>query len=152
MDSKLPIVLEFEALPTSLFGVSRKAAKRLFERMAADLARLEKEVDDAHKRIAEFESQDALIRDSIFASQRAAEQTRLEARQEAARIVDTAKAEAARHESEAQQRLNNLRWEMERLQQERKRMVDRYRSQVEESLRAIDDRTGFLVPEGPASV
>lgn len=152
MDSHFSALADFDALPGGMFGVSRKAARRLVERLAAQCADLEARLKDANARIAEFEAKDATIRDSIVAAQRAAELTREEARQEASRIVDHAKSDAAKVESAAQQRLNDLRWELERVQQERKRLVANYRAQVEESLRVVDTQADIIVPEGPAVV
>jgi cell division initiation protein len=94
-------------------------------------------------------SQESAIKDALITAQRAAEEVNRYAQDQADAIVEEARHKAEEAAKSYETRINDLRWELERLKIERDRFVREFRAMLENHLRELSNDTQ---PEHPTVV
>jgi cell division initiation protein len=143
-DRLQPIDLETAKLPKSLGGYDRKTVDELLQRAAKEIATLRQELKICSEdmgllrmEVVTFREQESILKDAILVAQRAAEEVRTQARNEAEVVLADARHQAAALQKELQSRLNDLRFDIERLALEKQRFVATFRAMLEEYLSRI---------------
>jgi cell division initiation protein len=155
MDRMMPLDLERAELKRTMRGYDRNQVQSLLQRAAKEMSTLRGEVDalqsDCGKLRQEVESyraQENTLKEALILAQRTADETRATAHKEADLIVDQAKQRLGETESQMQSKINDLRWELERLRLERQKFLNNHRAMLEAQLRDIAEMGGFAVIEG----
>lgn len=144
MDRILPIDLERARLRKSLFGYARKetdglilGAAKTMEEVLVENDRLRQELDLFRLEIGRMRAQEDTLKDTLVVAQRAADDTRAAAQRTADAMIDEARLAAQSERQAAQEKLSELRWEIERLESDRRRfkeefrhLLDRYREEA----------------------
>lgn len=158
MERIMPIDLERAELKRAFRGYDRAQVQTLLQRAAVEMSALRSELDVAvteRNRAAQeldgFKAQENTLKEALVLAQRTADETRAGAHSEADLIVEKARQRATEVESEMQVKINDLRWELERLRLEKQRFLGKYRAMLEEQLRDIAEMGGFAVVEGEAA-
>lgn len=157
MDRMMPIDLERAELKTSMRGYDRGQVQALLQRAAKEMATLRSEVEsgqtELHKlrqEVEGFRAQENTLKEALILAQRTADETRAHAHKEADLITDQAKQRSAEVESEMQTKINDLRWELERLRLDKQKFLNTFRGMLEAQLRDLTESGGFAVVEGSA--
>ena len=127
--------------------VLQKAALEM-SALRGDVDLLKQQLDRQTVELETFRSRENAIKEAIIQAQRSAEETRLAAQREADAIVDAARSKGAEIEQQAQDRMSELRWELERLRLEKQKFIHSYRSMLETQLRDLTEANGLAVVEG----
>jgi len=160
MERILPIDLERVDLKKSLRGYDRTQVQDLMNRAAKEMASLRSELDEAKsenlrmkQELDSLRAQENTLKETLILAQRTADDTRASAHKEADLITEQARQKAVESESQLQTRINDLRWELERLRLDKQKFLNTYRGMLEAQLRDIVETGGFTVVdgEGPAS-
>jgi cell division initiation protein len=158
MERIMPIDLERAELKRVLRGYDRAQVQTLLQRAAVEMSALRSELDSviaernrASQELEGFKAQENTLKEALVLAQRTADETRAGAHHEADIIVEKARQRAAEVETDMQTKINDLRWELERLRLEKQRFLVKYRAILEEQLRDIAEMGGFAVVEGEAS-
>ncbi|MBC8063430.1 MAG: DivIVA domain-containing protein [Chlorobia bacterium] len=159
MDRMMPIDLERAELKTSMRGYDRTQVQALLQRAAKEMATLRSEIEsnqtDLHKlrqEVEGFRAQENTLKEALILAQRTADETRAHAHKEADLITGQAKQKSAEVESEMQTKINDLRWELERLRLDKQKFLNTFRGMLEAQLRDLTESGGFAVVEGSAVV
>jgi cell division initiation protein len=148
MDRILPIDLERAQLRKSAFGYRKRetdalieGAARSMQQMLVENDHLRKELDLYRLEIGRLRAQEDTLKDTMLIAQRAADDTRAATQRSCDALVEEARMTAQQERQAAQTKLSELRWDIERMQAERKRfeddfrlMLDRYRIGLEPDL------------------
>ncbi|MFZ4508422.1 MAG: DivIVA domain-containing protein [Fimbriimonas sp.] len=141
----MPIDLERAQFRRSFRGFSPAEVTALLGKCADEMTRLLEENQHLRERlnqtdaeITRFRAEEDVLRNSIMLAQRTADETRASAQKQAELIVQEARQGAQGERLEMQQKVNDLRWEIEQLRAERKRFVDDTRAMLERQLRELD--------------
>lgn len=99
--------------------------------------------------INSFMGQENTVKDTLLVAQRAAEEVRSNAHREADAVVAQAHRTAEETQRQYQAKINDLRWELERLRMDRQKFATDFRNTLEGYLRTIsEDNT--MTPPVPA--
>lgn len=146
MERLKPIDLENIALPTSFRGYDKAAVLQMLRRAGSEIEtllrrqqELENECERMRQRLAGFETQESTLKDALVLAQKTADETRAAAHKEAELIVESARQQAAEVQQEMRSRINDLRWELERLEIEKRKFLRQFRSLLEQQLQALGD-------------
>jgi len=155
MDRMMPLDLERAELKKTMRGYDRNQVQSLLQRAAKEMSTLRGEVDalqsDCSKlrqEVDSYRAQENTLKEALILAQRTADETRAAAHKEADLIVDQAKQRLGETESQMQTKINDLRWELERLRLERQKFLNNHRAMLEAQLRDIAEMGGFAVIEG----
>jgi cell division initiation protein len=155
MDRMMPVDLERVDLKKSFRGFERTQVQTLLQRAAQEMAALRKEADtlrDERAKLAReletYRGQEDTLKEALILAQRTADETRASARTEADLIIEAARQKAAEAESALHTKVNDLRWELERLRLDRQKFLSSYRGMLETQLRDIAEMGGFAIVEG----
>ena len=120
--SLTPVEIRHVQLPRRAFGYGRAAVDRLleevqqsFEDVWRDRADLRDEVDRLEGEVARYREVDVLLRNSLVAAERAADELRAQAGKEAAVILEEARVRAREIAAEAEGERERIRAEIRRL-------------------------------------
>jgi cell division initiation protein len=120
--SLTPVEIRHVELPRRAFGYGRAAVDRLleevqrsFEDVWRDRADLRDEVDRLEGEVARYREVDVLLRNSLVAAERAADELRAQAGKEAAVILEEARVRAREIAAEAEGERERIRAEIRRL-------------------------------------
>ncbi|MDQ4019152.1 MAG: DivIVA domain-containing protein [Actinomycetota bacterium] len=120
--SLTPVEIRHVQLPRRAFGYGRSAVDRLleevqrsFEDVWRDRADLRDEVDRLEGEVARYREVDVLLRNSLVAAERAADELRAQAGKEAAVILEEARVRAREIAAEAEGERERIRAEIRRL-------------------------------------
>ncbi len=120
--SLTPVEIRHVQLPRRAFGYGRVAVDRLleevqrsFEDVWRDRADLRDEVDRLEGEVARYREVDVLLRNSLVAAERAADELRAQAGKEAAVILEEARVRAREIAAEAEGERERIRAEIRRL-------------------------------------
>ncbi len=145
-------------IPVKFRGYDRTDVDTLLDRAAQEMTTLKNELEQAvaaiqmqHEELEAFHSQEHTLKEALMLASRASDEVRGNAQREAGAILDAARKRSKTLEEEAQTRLNDLRWEIEKMQLEKQRFVGNFRAMLEEHLRELSDHYTFAVVEGNAS-
>jgi cell division initiation protein len=146
MDRLKPIDLEKANPKRSFRGYEPRESDELFRRAAKEIEMLLSELklaieerDRLRAELASFHSQESTLKEALLLAQRTADETRANAHRQADVIVEEAQQRAAQLNQEAQTRLNDVRFEIERLQLERKKFLSHFRALLEGHLAALTE-------------
>lgn len=144
-------------LPRSFRGYDRAATDGLLAKAAGEISFLTEQLASSKDRVLvlvktleSFQSQETLLRDALVNAQRSADETRSNALRQADAILEEARKRASEMEAEFHARLNDLRWEYERLSIDKQRFTEKFRSLLEEYLASLvsDQRSAADRPTG----
>lgn len=142
----------------SIVGYRRDEVDRLVAEAAESIGRLAEEKlaltranDGLSREIAEYRAREATLRDTLLTTQRIVEELKGKAREEARRIVETAKREAAAIVAEARGQADALAGEIEALAARKAAMNGRFRDMLTAALALLDAETvGDEARDAPA--
>ncbi len=143
--------LDPKKLPVSFRGFDRRAVAELLKKVEETLQVVASDVDQARLEAAEqrsraeraeadlevLRSDEGSLKEALLTAQKASEEIRANALRQADHILEEARQQAARTESELQERLNDIRWELEKLSIDRQRFLNSFRSLLEEYLAGL---------------
>lgn len=146
MERLKPLDLEKANIRRRMRGYDRTAVDALLARASKEIETLLTELQQARDALAgvereveSYRAKEDLIKESLILAQKAADDQRTAANAEAERIVEAAKRAESEMRTEAQKRIGDLRWEIERLVLERNRFEQRVRALIAEHLKALDE-------------
>lgn len=132
----------------SFVGYRRDEVDRLVAEAAESIGRLAEEKmtlartnDGLVREIAEYRAREATLRDTLLTTQRIVEELKGKAREEARRIVEAAKSEAAAVVAEARGRADALAGEIEALAARKAAVTGRFRDLLTQALVLLDAET-----------
>lgn len=129
------------SLPRAFRGYRRDAVEALQRDYETQLAALADRVRALEGELAGYRSQEQTLKDAVLRAQREYDDALADARQESERILEETRKHAAEVEEQHESRLLDLRWELEKLQLEKKRFLSRFRTMLEDQLAAMADHT-----------
>lgn len=145
-------------LGTSFRGYKRSDVDALLERIAGVLESLHKDIAESNAarasleaELAVYKAQETTLKDTLVLAQKAADEARASAQREAGQIQEFARQRATDAQREAETKLNDLRWEIERLRIDRQKFINSFRFMLESQLRDLAEQGGLAVVEGDAS-
>ncbi|HJP83904.1 MAG TPA: DivIVA domain-containing protein [Fimbriimonadaceae bacterium] len=158
MERMMPMDLERAQLKSVFRGYDRSQVQALLQRAAKEMSALRSEIDTLRSDISRskseaesYRAQEDTLKEALLLAQKTADETRANAHKEADLILESSRQKAAESEADMQAKINDLRWELERLRLEKQRFLAGYRSMLESQLRDIGEMGGFAVVEGDVS-
>lgn len=155
MERMMPLDLERADLRPTFRGYDRSQVQALLQRSAKEMATLRSELDQLNNEMSKlrqeldgYRGQENLLKEALILAQRTADETRASAHKEADLIVEEARQKATETESQMQTKINDLRWEIERLRLDKQKFLNQFRGMLEAQLRDIAEVGGFAVVEG----
>lgn len=143
----MPIDLENAEIPHRVRGYDCAQVDRLLNGAAKTLQEvlienvsLRNEVERLRSRVDASQEQDQTIKEVLVLAQRAADETRSAAQRQADAILNEARQSAAAERMAEQQKLSEVRWEIERLRADRSRLENDLRVTLERYLRELSPR------------
>jgi len=156
MERLLPIDLERARLPRRFRGYDCGVVDLLMTRAGTEIERLRKELMDARRMadqaLTELErhrADEQSLRETLLLAQRAADDVRAAARREADALVADARRAYEDAKRDAEMEVQDLRWEIDRLDRERESLVFRIRGVLDETARILE-RDGATVTKAEA--
>jgi cell division initiation protein len=159
MDRIMPIDLDrtklrkrFRGYETEEVDEILKVCARTIEALLSDVQKLKFECERLKFEVEAKSAQEDLLKETLMLAQKSADETRAAARAHADAILGEARQLALSEHSDAHQKVSELRWEIERLRNDRKRFADDFRAILEGHLRglSLEPITGLSVVEGDA--
>lgn len=154
MDRLKPIDLDRHELKKRLRGYDARAADELFRHAAREIETLlgelkaaSEEREKQRRDLDGFLAQETTLKEALLLAQKTADETRASAHKQAELIVEEANQRAAQIHQEMQGRLNDLRWDVEKLQIERKKFLGQFRSLLEQYLASVGENSGGVSAE-----
>lgn len=130
MDRIMPIELDRVRLKRRLRGYDLeevdelvKVCARTIESLQIENVSLREENARQKSELNRVAAQEGVLRDTLTMAQKAADETRAAAQKHADLIIEEARQGALAERVSAQRSLSEMRWELERLRQERQMMV-----------------------------
>lgn len=145
MDRIMPIDLERAEIkktfrgydPTTVDGLLQ-AASRTIEQLLADNNRLREQVERQRFELERARADENTLKETLLLAQKTADDTRAIAQRHADVIIEEARQSALSERVAGQQRLSEIRWEIERARQERSRALEEWRDFLNRQLREIE--------------
>jgi len=141
MDRMMPVDIERTKLRKSFRGYDREQVRTLLEKLSSDMESLLRENDELKAQNAKlkadverFEAQESTLKEALILAQKTADETRANAHREADLIVEEARRKAAEAQRELAKDLNDLRFELEKVRQDKRKFVKGFKSMLEEYL------------------
>ncbi|RYG33349.1 DivIVA domain-containing protein, partial [bacterium] len=145
MESITPVDIENTRLRRTLFGYRRGAADALIQGATKSLdlslqeaETLRRELAEARRELDAFRAQENTLKEALLLAQKTADETRALAHRQAATIVEEARQAALAERMALQQQVSELRWDLERGRDEKRRfeaefqdLLGRYRRETE---------------------
>lgn len=157
MERIMPIDLERAELRRTFRGFDRDQVQALLQRAAKEMSALRSENDSQAAEIAKllqevqtFRAQENTLKEALILASKTADETRSAAHRESELIVEGARQRAAEAESQMQSRINDLRFELERMRLDKQKFLSNFRAILEAQLRDIAEMGGYTVVEGDA--
>lgn len=144
MERMNPEELISGSFPRAFRGYERAAVDALLARasteysvLVRDLAQLNDRVLELEAELNAFRAREESIAAAIVSAQQTAEAIREGAERQAQAILEDAHKRASDQEAKLQKRLNELRWEYEKLAIQQKKCLDSFRSLLEDHLESL---------------
>jgi cell division initiation protein len=157
MDRIMPIDLERAKLRKSIRGYSAKEVDKLLhdtaltlQELLVDNDHLRRELDSQKAELQRVRSQEDTLKEALLLAQKAADDTRTAAQVQASVIMEEARQSAQGERVAAQQKLTEMRWEIERLKIERQKFSEDFRAMLDRYGRDLDFLGSLTVVEGEA--
>lgn len=152
MERLTPLELEKTQFRRALRGYDRAHVEEVRARAVSEIEGLLRELrtmremaDRALSDLERYRAQESVLTESIVLAQKAADEIRAAAHREAEATLHEARNTASDIRREAHVKLNEMRWEMEKLSVEKKMLQERLRSLLERQL-ALLDESGAVQP------
>jgi cell division initiation protein len=146
MDRIKPVDLERARFRKAFRGYDRDEVEELLSRVSCELETLLRELrqaQDENERlkgeIEGFRAQENTLKEALLLAQKMAEETRATAYLQAESIIGETRTEADKLSDTLQTKINDLRWELERLRLEKQKFLDRFRATLEEYLHEVTE-------------
>ena len=144
MERMNPEELNSGSFPRAFRGYDRAAVDALLARASAeysvlvrDLAQLKDRVLELEAGLAAYRGREESISAAILSAQQTAESIHEQAHRQAQAILDDAQKRVEEQEARLQRRLNELRWEYEKLSIQQRKCVESFRSLLEDHLESL---------------
>jgi len=158
MDRMTPIDIENVKLRKSFRGYHTAEVDQLLteaasalEKLLAENASMKEDSDRLRSELDMLRRDEKFVQEAIVTAQKTADEIRLAAQKHADLIVEEARQAAAAEKNSAQQRLSELKWEYERLRQDRQRFLDDFRQLLERHQRELSAPPPLEVMEGASA-
>jgi cell division initiation protein len=154
MDRIMPVDLDrtklrksFRGYETSEVDEILKVCARTIEALLADNQSLRQEGDKMRSELELKRAQEDTLKEALLLAQKTADETRAAAQKHAEAIIEEARQAALAERVAVQQKVSELRWDVERLKTERQRVTEDFRAMLEGHLRGltIEPLTGLGV-------
>ncbi|MBI5706501.1 MAG: DivIVA domain-containing protein [Armatimonadetes bacterium] len=139
-----PEELNSGSFPRAFRGYDRASVDALLARASAeysvlvrDLAQLNDRVLELEAGLAAYRAREESISAAIVSAQQTAESIHEQAKRQAQAILEDARKRAEEQEARLQKRLNELRWEYEKLSIQQRNCVESFRSLLEDHLESL---------------
>ncbi len=158
MDRILPIDLERAEIRKTFRGYDPqavdellRAAARTIEVQLIDNQQLREQNERQRFELERTRADETTLKDTLILAQKTADETRVAAQRHADAIIEEARQSALAERVACQQKLSEIRWEIERLRHEKTRFTDEMRDLLTRQLRQLDTSIPTLaVVEGDA--
>jgi cell division initiation protein len=157
MDRIMPIDLERAQLRKSLFGYGRKDTDKLIEGAARHLQtvlvendQLRREIDLYRAEIEKTRAQEDTLKEALVLAQKTADETRAMAQRHAESTLEETRLACLAERAAVQQRITEMRWEVERLKVERTKFAEEFKTLLERYMRDIEFLGSLTVIDGDA--
>lgn len=134
----MPIDLEQPSLRKSLLGYERASTDRLLSGAARSLqdvlvenGTLRQEVERLRAEAGIVREQEKVLKEVLVIAQKAADETRIAAQRQADVILEEARQSALAERMNCQQKISEMRWDLERLRNERNRFSEEFKALLE---------------------
>lgn len=148
MDKVTPLDLERAQIPVSFRGYNKESVDRLLatasnqlESQLIEIRRLNALLKNSEQELERFRAQEQTLNSALVLAQKASDETRSLAHREAELIVESARQEAKDIKRQAQESVRVLKWEAQRLEEERQVFATRFRAVLREHLDRLDAET-----------
>ncbi|HRJ26599.1 MAG TPA: DivIVA domain-containing protein [Fimbriimonadaceae bacterium] len=145
MERLQPIDLEKTQFQRQFRGYHRAQVEQTLAQAAQEITTLRQEIQKARetaeaalKELEHFRTQESTLKETLILAQKTADETKALAHKEADLILQQAQQKAADLERQAQKHINNLRWEIERLNLERQKFEQRLRGLLNEHSQTLE--------------
>lgn len=153
MDRISPLDLERAEFNRVFRGLDPKPVKELLAKAGKEIELLRSELQAAKglqeasaRELEGFRQQESTLKEALILAQKTADDTRATAHREAEAILAESHRQATDLQRHAQEKINDLRWELERLSLERAKVFSRLRSVLQEHLDNLDGGAGHQPP------
>jgi cell division septum initiation protein DivIVA len=133
-------------MPVSFRGYNKESVDRLLssasnqlEAQLVEIRRLSSLLKNAESDLERFRAQESTLNSALVLAQRASDETRSLAHKEADLIIEAARQEAKEIKRQAQDSVRALKWEAERLEDEQRSFVARFRGLLNEHMCRLND-------------
>ncbi len=155
MDRIMPVDLEHLRLRKSFRGYSRAEVDDLLKRMSSTLegiltenADLRKLADQQKIELEMLRRDTKFVQEALITAQKTADEIRIAAQKHAEVVMEEGRQNALAERNAAQQQVAEMRWELERLKQDRQRFVEDFRLLLDRHLRDLAATPPLEVMEG----
>lgn len=146
MERLAPIDIDHANLRTTLKGYDRSQVDVLLLRVKNEMAGLlgelqqcKDEVQRQKQQIEAFVAQENTLKETLLVAQRTADELRANAHREADAVVAQAHRTAEDTQRQYQAKINDLRWELEKLRMDRQKFASEFRTTLEGYLRGVTE-------------
>jgi len=157
MDRIMPIDLEHAQLRKSFRGYETSVVDRLIKGSAESLgvllvenAALREELERQRQELDRTRLQENTLKDALLLAQKAADDTRSAAHRHGENILEEARQAALAERINAQQQISELRWDIERLRNEKQRFEGDFKSMLDRYQRDLTSVPILSVIQGDA--
>lgn len=144
MDHITPIDLQKANLTTSFRGYDKrevdellKGAAKAWERVLEENVRMRQELESLRSESDMLRREEKFVHEALVTAQRTADEIRASAQKHAELLVEEAKQMAQAEKNSVRETVDELKWEIERLRQNRKRFADDYKMLLERHMRDL---------------
>jgi cell division initiation protein len=148
MERIAPIDIDHANLKKGIKGYDCAQVDVLLNRVKKEMADLLNEVKASNDEVVRqkhiinsFMGQENTVKDTLLVAQRAAEEVRTNAHREADAVVAQAHRTAEETQRQYQAKINDLRWELERLRMDKQKFSADFRNTLEGYMRGLTDET-----------
>jgi cell division initiation protein len=124
--------------PQQVDDVCKRAAKEI-ETLLAELKEARDAAERANEKLGHYLAQENTLKEALVLAQKTADETRALAQKEAEHIREKAQADALATAEQFQERINDLRWDLERIRLERQKFIVHFKAVLQEQLQALDE-------------
>lgn len=146
MERLKPIDLERAEFKKRLRGYDPVAVREILARCAREIEEQlveNREIREDNERlraeVESFRAQEATLKEALLLAQRTADETKANAHKEADLILEGARRQAADLQRDLESKLNNVRWDLERVRLERQTFTASFRAMLEDYLRSLSE-------------
>jgi cell division septum initiation protein DivIVA len=148
MERLAPIDIDHSNLKIGLKGYDRPQVDVLLNRVKNEMAGMldelkaaREEVERQRQLINSLTAQENTVKDTLLIASRAGEEIKTNAQKEADATVAKAHRTAEETQRQYQAKINDLRWELERMRMERQKFAADFRNMLETHLRGLTEET-----------